>query len=37
MQLLKSKRLQDKEIECALQEIGLRGGHNLSYRLSIRE
>jgi hypothetical protein len=37
MQFLESKRLQDQEIERALQEIGLRGRHEFSYRLSIRE
>jgi hypothetical protein len=37
MQFLEIKSLQDEEIKCALQEIGLRGRHELSYRLSIRQ
>jgi hypothetical protein len=31
MQLLESKSLQDEEVECALEEIGLRGRHEFTY------
>jgi hypothetical protein len=31
VQRLEEESLQDQEIECALQQVGLRGAHGISY------
>src|SRR5450755_1947055 len=37
MQLVERKRFQDQQIQGSLEKIRLRGGHAVSYRLSIRQ